>query len=1151
MATERQIATNRRNALKSTGARTSEGKTRASRNTVRHGGYPQYLPRTPEDREIQATFAAYRASLCPVGPLQRALLFQITIAEQGPRLQLCAQTPALTESIHEPTAHPEPQVQAFVESLSGLNYLSRLQARFDHIDLRALNNLRRLPKCPAPSQKSKNDETNRTQFPDPVPRARRLGVSRSQRPAGSLSRRPSSLASPRAGVAVRYNESFPHMIDRITVRGARQHNLKNIDVEIPRNSLTVITGLSGSGKSSLAFDTIYAEGQRRYVETLSPYARQFLDQMERPEVDLIEGLSPAISIEQRTTSRSPRSTVGTITEIYDYLRLLYAQVGMPHCPNCGRQITRQSIEQIVQQVMDLRGEERVMILAPIVRGRKGEFKKELEKLARQGFLRARIDGELRPIDEDIRLDKRKNHTIEVLVDRLLIKPGIEKRLEASIRTATRLTSGIVLVAVVEGEEKLYSEKLACADCGSSVPQLEPRSFSFNSPYGACPACAGLGNKWAVDPAKVIADPGKPILEGGLGPGASSVYVQDCVENIARKHQIDLKRPFEGLPKKAQNLLLYGGNGTARGILDVLQEAYEQSSQGYREWLTQYMSAAPCSGCNGKRLKPESLAVTVAALSISAYTALPVSRALTTIRQLKLTGREEKIAGKILEEIAKRLEFLDAVGLGYLSLDRSAATLAGGEAQRIRLATQIGTRLRGVLYVLDEPSIGLHPRDNNRLLETLERLRDLGNTIIVVEHDQETIERANYVVDLGPGAGRLGGGLVACGSPKQIKANPASLTGQYLAGKQAIELPEHRRNSNGKVLVVKGASEHNLKSIDVEFPLGLLTVVTGVSGSGKSTLVNDIVYRALAKSLYRSIEEPGRHKEIRGVDQIDKVIRIDQSPIGRTPRSNPATYTGVFTPIRELYAMLPESRERGYRPGRFSFNVRGGRCEACQGDGQRCIEMNFLPDVYVTCDICRGRRYNHETLEVKFKGYSIADLLEATVEEARALLENIPQIHAKLQTLCEVGLDYIHLGQSAVTLSGGEAQRIKLARELSRRQTGRTLYILDEPTTGLHFDDVRKLVQVLQRLVDLGNTVIVIEHNLDVVKSADRIIDLGPEGGEAGGRLVAFGTPEQVVKSRIGHTAAALAKMLSGSRKNQNAEGVSHQPPAPEGLAAER
>jgi excinuclease ABC subunit A len=908
------------------------------------------------------------------------------------------------------------------------------------------------------------------------------------------------------------------MIDRITVRGARQHNLKNINVEIPRNTLTVITGLSGSGKSSLAFDTIYAEGQRRYVETLSPYARQFLDQMERPDVDLIEGLSPAISIEQRTTGRSPRSTVGTITEIYDYLRLLYAQIGIPHCPNCARPISRQSVDQIVERVLELGADERLMILAPIVRGRKGEFKKDLDKLAKAGFVRARVDGQLVGIEDDIKLDKRRNHTVEVVIDRLLIKPGIEKRLDASVRTATKLAAGLVLVAVVGGKELLFSEKLACVDCGTSIPQLEPRSFSFNSPYGACPDCTGLGSKWTFDPGKVIVDASKPLLEGGLGPGASSAWVQEAIQETG----FDLSRPFDDLPKKTQTTLL-------GKVTEILQESYDKSPhEGYREWLTQYMSPLTCPTCHGKRLKPESLSVRINGMSIADFTALPVSRALIAARSLPLAGREEKIAGRVMDEIIERLEFLSAVGLDYLSLDRSAATLSGGEAQRIRLATQIGSRLRGVLYVLDEPSIGLHPRDNDRLLTTLDHLRDMGNTIIVVEHDRETIERADYVVDLGPGAGRLGGNLVASGPPQAVAADPASLTGQYLAGHKDITIRPHRPHTSGTSLTVKGAQQHNLKNIDVSFPLAMLTVVTGVSGSGKSTLVNDILYRALAKEFYRSIEEPGRHKEIRGLEHVDKVIRIDQSPIGRTPRSNPATYTGVFTPIRDLYAMLPESRERGYKPGRFSFNVRGGRCEACQGDGQKRIEMNFLPDVYVTCDVCRGRRYNQETLEVRFKGYSIADLLDATVEEAGSVLENIPAVRSKLETLVQVGLEYIHLGQPAPTLSGGEAQRIKLARELSRRQTGRTLYLLDEPTTGLHFDDVSKLVDVLHRLVDLGNTVIVIEHNLDVVKAADWIIDLGPEGGEEGGRVVTCGTPAQVRQAKVGYTAAALAK-LNGSR----------------------
>jgi excinuclease ABC subunit A len=914
------------------------------------------------------------------------------------------------------------------------------------------------------------------------------------------------------------------MLDRITVHGARQHNLKNIDVEIPRNTLTVITGLSGSGKSSLAFDTIYAEGQRRYVETLSTYARQFLDQMERPDVDSIDGLSPAISIEQKTTSRSPRSTVGTITEIYDYLRLLYSSIGVPHCPVCGNPISQQTTEQILQHVLALKSDDRIMVLAPIVRGRKGEYKKDLEKLSRQGFERARIDGALRFLNEDIPLDKRKNHTIEVVVDRLLVKPGIEKRLEASIDTATKLANGLVVIAVVNGEERLYSQKLACTECGTSVPQLEPRSFSFNSPFGACEECHGLGSRWTFDPAKVIVDPGKPLLDGGLGPGAGSYLMQQRLEELAKKARIPLNKPFEDLPKKSRDALIEG-TGDMPGILAILEDTYQSSSEAYREWLTDYMSPSECTACHGKRLRPASLAVRVKNFAISEFTSMPISRALVTVRNWELTDREQQIAGRVLDEIRRRLEFLSAVGLDYLSLERSAATLSGGEAQRIRLATQIGSKLRGVLYVLDEPSIGLHPRDNERLLETLAHLRDMGNTVLVVEHDAETIERADYVIDLGPGAGRLGGALVASGEPKSIAANRESLTGQYLAGEMEIPLPEERRKSNGKKLVIRGAREHNLKDVDVEIPLGLLTVVTGVSGSGKSTLVNEILYRTLAKEIYGSHEEPGEHDAIEGIDQIDKVIRIDQAPIGRTPRSNPATYTGLFTPIRDLYAMLPESRERGYKPGRFSFNVKGGRCEACQGDGLKRIEMNFLPDVYVTCDVCRGRRYNRETLQVKFKGYSIADLLEATVEEALPLMENMPQIKAKLQTLYDVGLGYVHLGQSATTLSGGEAQRIKLAKELSKRQTGRTFYLLDEPTTGLHFDDVRKLLDVVQRLVGLGNTVVVIEHNLDVMKSADWIIDLGPDGGEYGGRVVACGTPEQVSRNKKSYTADALRKVL--------------------------
>ena len=933
-------------------------------------------------------------------------------------------------------------------------------------------------------------------------------------------------------------------INKITVRGARQHNLKNVHVEIPRNSLTVITGLSGSGKSSLAFDTIYAEGQRRYVETLSAYARQFLDQMERPDVDSIDGLSPAISIEQKTTSRSPRSTVGTITEIYDYLRVLYSSIGVPHCPQCGRAISRQSAEQIVQRVMALKPEERVMILAPIVRGRKGEFKKEMEKLAQHGFTRARIDGELLNLEDEIALDKRKNHTIEVVIDRLLVKTGIEKRLENSVTLAMKLTGGLVQVSVVGGEEQLYSAKLACPTCGINVPQLEPRSFSFNSVYGACPECNGLGSKYDFDPAKVITDWSKPLFDGGLGPGSGSATLQNMLQILAVAHGFDLATPFEKLPVKTQSLILYGesqnGTGTTgkkkktgfRGVLGFLKQNLEEAtSDSYREWLLNYMSATKCQVCKGRRLRPESLAVKVNKMSIADFVALSVTRAVEAISALKLNEREKAIAGRVVREVQERLEFLHAVGLGYISLERSAATLSGGEGQRIRLATQIGSRLRGVLYVLDEPSIGLHSRDNDRLLRSLEALRDLGNTVLVVEHDEETIRRADYVIDLGPGAGRHGGELVAAGKPAEIARVPGSLTGQYIAGKVKIASRPARRQPNGKAITVVGAHENNLRNLDVAFPLGVMTVVTGVSGSGKSTLVNDILYRALARQLYRSREEPGEHKAISGAENIDKVIQIDQSPIGRTPRSNPATYTGVFTQIRELYAMLPESRERGYKAGRFSFNVSGGRCEACQGEGQRRIEMNFLPDVYVVCEVCGGKRYNHETLQVRFKGCSIADLLETPVSDAIPILENVPQVHQRLQTLEDVGLGYIQLGQSATTLSGGEAQRIKLARELSKRQTGKTLYLLDEPTTGLHFDDVRKLLDVLHRLTDLGNTIIIIEHNMDVIRSADWIIDLGPEGGEQGGHLVAQGTPEQVARVKKSYTGQALAgKSEVGSKK---------------------
>jgi len=928
-------------------------------------------------------------------------------------------------------------------------------------------------------------------------------------------------------------------LKKIVIRGARQHNLKNISLEIPRNTLTVITGLSGSGKSSLAFDTLYAEGQRRYVESLSAYARQFLDQMERPEVDSVEGLSPSIAIEQKTTTRSPRSTVGTITEIYDYLRVVYSAIGTPHCPKCGKPIARQSTEQIVQAVMALKPDDRIMVLAPVVRGRKGEYKKELEKYAKEGYVRARVDGALVSLDEPLALDRRKNHTIEIVVDRLLLKNGIARRLEQSVETALKLTGGLVTIAVVGGEEHVYSEKLACPDCGISVPQLEPRSFSFNSPYGACPECHGLGSKYEFDPAKVIVDWTKPLFEGGLGPGSSTSSLQRTLQIAAAAYGFDLGTPFENFSRKTQNLILYGNpsnGGSSKGlnflgVLPFLEKNLEESSSDtYREWLTQYMSPAPCTACNERRLRPESLAVRIAGLSIADFTALALTDARASVDKIrsKLTLRQRKIAGRPLSEIAERIDFLLAVGLGYLTLARSAATLSGGEAQRIRLATQIGSRLRGVLYVLDEPSIGLHARDNGRLLSTLETLRDLGNTVLVVEHDEETIRRANFVVDLGPGAGTAGGYLVATGEPGEIAANPASLTGQYLSGKMRIAVPERRRSANGKALSILGAHANNLKNIDVTIPLGLLTVVTGVSGSGKSTLVNDILYRALAAKLYRSRENPGAHRALLGIEYLDKVIQIDQASIGRTPRSNPATYTGVFGPIRELFAMLPESRERGYKPGRFSFNVKGGRCEACQGDGQRRIEMNFLPDVYVTCEVCRGKRYNSETLAVRYKGFSISDILDLPIDEALKALENIPAIQQKLQTLVDVGLGYIQLGQSATTLSGGEAQRTKLARELSRRQTGRTLYILDEPTTGLHFDDVKKLLDVLNRLVSLGNTVLIIEHNLDVIKQADWIIDLGPEGGEAGGRVVAQGTPEQVARSKRSYTGQILSRALNGT-----------------------
>jgi len=961
-------------------------------------------------------------------------------------------------------------------------------------------------------------------------------------------------------------------INEISVRGARQHNLKNIDVDIPRDKFVVITGLSGSGKSSLAFDTIYAEGQRRYVESLSAYARQFLDQLEKPDVDSVEGLSPAISIEQKTVSRSPRSTVGTVTEIYDFLRLLFSSIGQPHCHQCGAPITRQSVDQIVNGILELPEGERVMVLAPMVRGRKGEFKKELEKLHRDGFVRARIDGEMRQLDEDIVLEKRKNHTIEVVIDRLLMKNGVRDRLAESVKTALKLTGGAVLISIVDGEEKLYSERMACVNCGINIAPLEPRSFSFNSAYGACKRCQGLGTVMEIDAGKIVPDQSQPAgkLEflGGVDKTGGSYLktaLNAIIERLADGDKLGqpddsligkvkrklsgngsseakklIQTPFADLPKEVRDAFFHGTKRRLtfrqgsykyeadwKGALRVMRDRMENPpSEKTRAALEELVAPVQCPVCDGQRLQPESLSVRIAGLGIGEYTELPISDAVLRFDAIKLTPREEKIAGLVLKEIRDRLHFLDAVGLGYLTLNRASVTLSGGEGQRIRLATQIGSQLRGVLYVLDEPSIGLHPRDNKRLLDTLHELRDLGNTVLVVEHDEETIEHADYVVDLGPLAGTHGGRVVAVGEPKVIAHTEASLTGKYLNGELKIEVPEFRRLPNGNRIKVLGARGHNLKNIDVEFPLGLFIVVTGVSGSGKSTLVEEILYPALYRHVYRSAIEPLEFDRIDGLDLVDKIIEIDQSPIGRTPRSNPATYTGLFSPIRDLYAMLPESRTRGYKAGRFSFNVKGGRCEACEGDGMKCIEMNFLPDVYVTCDVCRGKRYNRETLSVKYKGLSIADLLETTIEDALPLLENIPQIRQKLETLMDVGLGYIQIGQSSTTLSGGEAQRIKLAKELSKRATGKTIYILDEPTTGLHFADVHKLLDVLQKLVDTGNTVIVIEHHLDVIKSADYVIDLGPEGGAGGGKLVAVGTPEEIARVRRSYTGQALKSSLN-------------------------
>jgi excinuclease ABC subunit A len=937
--------------------------------------------------------------------------------------------------------------------------------------------------------------------------------------------------------------------DTLVIHGAREHNLKNITLELPRNALVVFTGLSGSGKSSLAFDTIYAEGQRRYVESLSSYARQFLGQMEKPDVDFIEGLSPAISIDQKSTSRNPRSTVGTITEIYDYLRVLYARIGHPHCPKCGRPIGRQTPEQIVDQVMQLPEGTRFQVLAPVVRGRKGEYEKLLKDLAGQGFVRARIDGEVRELAEPIRLPRNYKHTIEVVVDRLVAKPDIRRRVADSVESALQLTEGLVAIAVQthDGEDvQTYSQALACTFDGLSFDELQPRNFSFNSPYGACQTCDGLGVRLEVDAALVVPDPDLSIAEGALAPWSSGrvEYWDRVLDAVADSHGFSTKTPWKKLSKKVRDVVLYGSDEeiyvkyknrygrtrsywtTYEGVVPVVERRHvETDSESQRERLEEFMREVPCRACGGARLRPETLAVTVGDLNISQLTSLSIRETLTFTREVRLSEREQMIAERLLKEIRERLQFLVDVGLDYLTLSRASATLAGGEAQRIRLATQIGSGLVGVLYILDEPSIGLHQRDNRRLIDTLVRLRDLGNTLIVVEHDEATIAASDHVVDIGPGAGAAGGEIVYTGDLKGLLECDASLTGAFLSGRRVIPTPQVRRAPVSRRLKVLGAREHNLKDIDLEIPLGLLVCVTGVSGSGKSTLVQEVLLRALMQKVYRSRALPGKHRRLVGWEQIDKVIDIDQSPIGRTPRSNPATYTGMFDHIRKLFSQVPEARVRGYQPGRFSFNVRGGRCENCAGDGQIKIEMHFLPDVYVTCEVCKGHRYNRETLEVRYKHRSIADVLEMSVEEALEFFQNIPVIKRHLQTLSDVGLGYVKLGQPAPTLSGGEAQRIKLSSELQKRATGSTLYILDEPTTGLHFEDIRKLLSVLQRLVAQGNTVIVIEHNLDVVKTADWIIDLGPEGGDAGGEVVVTGTPETVAAHPTSYTGRFLAEVL--------------------------
>jgi excinuclease ABC subunit A len=938
-----------------------------------------------------------------------------------------------------------------------------------------------------------------------------------------------------------------HGPQEIVIRGAREHNLKSLDVRIPRDKLVVITGLSGSGKSSLAFDTIYAEGQRRYVESLSAYARQFLDQMSKPDVDSIDGLSPAISIEQKTTSRNPRSTVGTVTEIYDYLRLLYARIGVPHCTRCGRPIQAQTVTQMTNRLLDLPEGTRLQLLSPVVRDRKGEYRKELKEFARQGFVRARIDGVLLELDSPPELDKNRRHDIDLVVDRIAIRPDVRQRLNDSLETALRASGGYVKADIGPGQEEiLFSEKAACAECGISFPEINPRMFSFNSPHGACPQCDGLGTRDFFDERLLIPDPELSLAEGAIAPfrgrGHAARYYQSMLRSLAEHIGFEMTAPWRTLSESVRRELLKGSGqevtfrfGRSRrfrfarswdGVEGLLDKRYRESdSDALREWLRGFMNNTGCPACDGARLRPEALAVHVGGLAVNGFCRMPVAVALNWLGQLALSRQDEEIAARLLREIRERLQFLQNVGLEYLSLDRTAGTLSGGESQRIRLATQVGSALAGVLYILDEPSIGLHARDNERLLRTLTSLRDRGNTVIVVEHDEETIRAADWVLDLGPGAGRHGGQIVAQGTPAEIAADPNSITGQFLSGRRRIPVPRKRRPGSDKFITVVGASENNLKDISARFPLGVLTVVTGVSGSGKSTLINDTLYPALAQKLFDSKDRVGRHKRINGLQHIDKVIDVNQAPIGRTSRSNPVTYTGVFTGIRELFAQLPESRARGYKPGRFSFNVKGGRCEACQGDGILRIEMHFLPDVFVTCEECRGKRYNEATLEVRYKGKSIADVLDMTVDEALEFLEHIPSAQAALQTLAEVGLGYIHLGQQATTLSGGEAQRIKLAKELSKRSTGRTLYILDEPTTGLHLADVEKLLEVLNRLVDRGNSVVVIEHNLDVIKTADHIVDLGPEGGDKGGEVIATGTPEEVANNPVSYTGQALRPVL--------------------------